>query len=417
MTARFDIDRQVASWLEAERPPVAPDGLLEAVQAGVNRTGRRPGWLVVDRWTWRHRAAIRTTVRAALVLAVVASLVAILVVVAGLIGSPRPAPPYGLTTAGLIAVDTKDGIVLTSADGSGRVLLLGGDGKNVSPTWSRDGLRLAFWHRTDADSGPWSLNVVDAGGSDRAVLTEGVNLKIRETTLNQPSNLSWSPDSRRIAFAADVDAGSSIFVASLGRSGAEQITDPKLQAVDPSWSPTGNLIAFESDASLTLHVVAPDGSAEHRLSTLDDTTLWPDWSPDGSRLAVTAGSGEATDIFVVSADGADVVNVSSDPSFEISPSWSPDGKHLAWARAPADESARSYVVVAELDLSRIIEIRVPADLAPPVWAPDGSRIYSYGLGPTGEFAELIVLDPSGVAPVVRIPAEGNIGNGNWQRLP
>ena len=35
----------------------------------------------------------------------------------------------------------------------------------------------------------------------------------------------------------------------------------------------------------------------------------------------------------------------------------------------------------------------------------------------GTFSELIVLDPEGLAPVVRIPTKGNVGNGSWQRLP
>ena len=35
----------------------------------------------------------------------------------------------------------------------------------------------------------------------------------------------------------------------------------------------------------------------------------------------------------------------------------------------------------------------------------------------GTFSELIVLDPEGLAPVVRIPAKGNVGNGSWQPFP
>jgi Tol biopolymer transport system component len=422
MTARFDIDHQVASWLEAERPPVAPDGLLEAVQAGVNRTNRRPGWLVADRWTWRHGAGIRTTVRVALLLAVVASLVAILVVVAGLLGSPPPAPPFGPTRAGLIAVDTAEGIVLVRADGTERRLLVPADGQSVSPTWSRDGLHLAYWHR-QGETGPWDLVVVDGAGHGRMVLTEGVSLLLREQDINQPSNLSWSPDSRRVAFAADVGGpggGSSIFVATLGRSGVAQITDPALFGIDPAWSPDGGLIAFRSEVTGTLRLAQPDGAGERRLSDLVGANLWLDWSPDGSRLAATVGvEGEDfdADIYVVSADGTETRDVSRDPTYEMSPTWSPDGKRLAWARIPADGSARAHVVVADADGPNVLEIRVPADLAPPVWSPDGTRLYSYRLGTDGAFSALVVLDPNGVAPPLQLPAEGNIGNGNWQRLP
>jgi hypothetical protein len=75
------------------------------------------------------------------------------------------------------------------------------------------------------------------------------------------------------------------------------------------------------------------------------------------------------------------------------------------------------VVVANRDGTRLVEIRVPADLAPPTWSPDGTRLYSYVADSDGTFSELIVLDPEGLAPVVRIPAKGNVGNGSWQRLP
>ena len=352
------------------------------------------------------------------VLAVLASIAALAVVGSGLLGPRRPAPPFGLTRAGLIAIDTKDGIVVTAADGTNRSVLVSGAGTDVSPTWSRDGLRLAFWHQAVA-RGPWSLVVVDADGSNRAVLADGVHLRAREDSFNQPSNLSWSPDSRQIAFAADVGAGSSVFVATLGSRAAMQLTDPTLRALDPAWSPTGAVIAFQSDASQTLHVVAPDGTGEHRLSNLTQTTLWPDWAPDGSRLATAAGngSGSGTDIYVVSADGAEIRDISSDPTVELSPSWSPDGSRLAWGRIPADESIRAWIVVADLNLPRVVEIRVEADLAPPVWSPDGTRLYSYGMAPDRSFSEVIVLDPTGVAPVVRLPSEGSIGNSNWQRLP
>jgi len=39
------------------------------------------------------------------------------------------------------------------------------------------------------------------------------------------------------------------------------------------------------------------------------------------------------------------------------------------------------------------------------------------MGPGGSFSQVIVMDPNGVAPVVRLPSDGSIGNSNWQRLP
>lgn len=412
-----DFDRILVGWLDDARPTSEPDGLLESVTARVRVTHRRREWLIGDRWTWSARlsglaGASCPVIKLAVLVALLAALAAGLV----LIGSARPAPPFGLTRSGYLTVDSAEGIVVARADGSDRHTLVPAGGQVVNPSWSHDGRHLAFWQRRGTVGG-WTLVVVEADGTGRTELADGISLVAREATFHQPSNLTWSPDDRRIAFAADTPSGSAILVADRIRSGVTRITDPLLQAVDPAWSPDGSVIAFESAGTTSLHLVAPDGTGEHELTGLHRTAFWPDWSPDGRLLAVAAESRTGLDIFTISTDGSQVTNVSDDPADEYSPSWSPDGSRLAWARAPTDRSARAWVVVTGPALGRATEIRVPADLAPPVWSPDGTRIYSYVADTNGTFHELVVLDPDGREPVVRIPTEGNLGNGSWQRLP
>ena len=209
---------------------------------------------------------------------------------------------------------------------------------------------------------------------------------------------------------------SSIFVADLASESARQIVDEKLRAVDPAWAPDGSVIAFQSEASSSLHVVAPDGSDEHKLGWLTDTFLWPEWAPDGSAIAVAADVNGNAEIFTVSANGSVVTNVSNNPGGDLSPSWSPDGSRLAWGRAMGS-GTRGWVVVANADGSAQVQLDEPADLAPPTWSPDGTRVYSYVSDEEGKFQALLVLDPTGVTPAIQVPAEGNVGNGNWQRLP
>jgi Tol biopolymer transport system component len=416
MTSRTDFDRALASWLTSERPPAAPDGLVDDALDEVASTARRPGWMVLDHWVWT--ASVRRLAGAGRVLAVaavIALLILALVAALFLAGSRQPAPPFGLARPGLIAVDTAEGLVVAQGDGSDRQVLIPAGGQIVSPTWSRDGLWLAFWHRTETTD-RWDLEVVAEDGSQRVRLAEGISLRSRESTLNQPSNISWSPDSRRLAFAGDTDGGSAIFVVDRDVPGPARIVDPALRAIDPAWAPDGRTIAFQSAADQALHVVAPDGSDSRRLGWLDGTMLWPEWSPDGRALVLTAFQNDNVDIFTVSADGSVVTNVSNDPSDEFSPSWSPDGERIAWGRATG-EGTRAHIVVANADGSGQVVLPDVADLAPPVWSPDGSRVYSYVVGENDEFQDLIVLDPSGAEPAVRIKIEGNVGNGNWQRLP
>jgi Tol biopolymer transport system component len=417
MNARNDFDRALTGWMADIRPAAAPSGLLDQTLERVAATKRRPQWMILDRWTWNARAqrwasASRILATAALLLLIVLAVLAAAI----LAGARRPAPPFGLANPGYITIDAAEGIVVARIDGAERRVLLARDGQTVSPIWSRDGLHLAFWHRTQ-EGEPWSLEVVDQDGEGRTVLANGVTLRGREEALNQPSSLTWSPDSRRVAYAADTPDGTAIFVADREHYGARRITDPALQGIDPAWSPDGSTILFASEQTTTLHVVAPDGTDEHELAGLKPVILWPDWHPEGSLVAVSAVVDGQLDVFTITSDGSTVTNHSHDPSDEYSPSWSPDGTHLAWARAPADGSARAWIVVTDRVGSRLVELRVPADLAPPVWSPDGARLFSYVTNDTGEFHQILVLDPEGVAPAVRIPAEGNVGNGSWQRLP
>jgi Tol biopolymer transport system component len=417
MTARDEFDRTFTAWLVDTRPTTPPEGLLDDVLTQLAATERRREWLIPDRWTWSGRARrLTTAARPALLLALVALLVVALVLVTLLAGGRRPAPPFGLTRPGWITIDTADGIQVTHIDGTNPHVLVPAEGQSLSPTWSRDGLHVAFWHRV-ANPGPWQLVVVDADGGDRQVVADGVTLQERESTLNQPSNITWSPDSRRMAYAADADGGSAIFTVDRDVYGPVRITDPSLKAVDPAWSPDGTRIAFESSAKLRLQLVNADGTGERSFDDLGETTLWPDWSPDGALIAVTVWdpTTEQTDVWTVAPDGTGARNVSRDPAADMSPAWSPDGTRLAWARAPADESARAYVVVASRDGERVVTLRVPTDLAPPAWSPDGTRLFSYVADEHMDFYEVVVLDPDGIAPPVRIPTQGNVGNGSWQR--
>ena len=269
MSGPVPVDRQVAAWLEAERPLPRPERLLEA------RPGRRsdaPGagraGSIADRWTWRHAASIARSPGPS-------SLAGGRCLagrdrwswIAGLLGSPRPAPPFG--------ADPR------RAD-------RGRHGRGDRPQqcgWQRSRRDRRAGRRTSVrrgratgctsptgtapgETGPWSL-VVGERRRHRIVRSSPTasRSRQREEAFSQPSNIAWSPDSRRVAFAADtMSTAAAIFVATLGRDGA----DPASR-IQPSGRSTlrGRREATSSRSRatrrMTLHVVAPDGSGEHAL--------------------------------------------------------------------------------------------------------------------------------------------------------
>ena len=314
--------------------------MLEAVTAGVATTRRRRGWQIADRWTWRYEARLRAAARVAVLAAVLAGLVLALAWALVLVGSARPAPPFGLTRAGLIAFDSADGIVVDTADGTARNVIVEPDGQSISPTWSRDGLHLAYWHRPGT-SGAWSLIVVNPDGSGSSVLAEGITLRDREEGLAQPSNIAWSPDSRRIAYAADVGAGPQHLRRDARSDGRRPDHRPIAQGDRPRLEARriGDRVPERTDQDSPRRRARWEQRAPAGGTAADG--LWPDWSPDGSSIATMAfvqdpvdPDKEQADIFIISADGATVTNVSRDPADEYSPTWSPDGSRLAWDRVP-----------------------------------------------------------------------------------
>ena len=56
----------------------------------------------------------------------------------------------------------------------------------------------------------------------------------------------------------------------------------------------------------------------------------PDWSPDGSQLALALATGYAIDIFLYAKDGSGRKNLTNAGSYDWWPRWSPDGRYLSF---------------------------------------------------------------------------------------
>ena len=62
----------------------------------------------------------------------------------------------------------------------------------------------------------------------------------------------------------------------------------------------------------------------------------PDWSPDGSQLALTVATGYDLDIFLYAKDGSGHRNITDQGSLDLWPRWSPDGRRISFVSDRAD---------------------------------------------------------------------------------
>jgi Tol biopolymer transport system component len=123
------------------------------------------------------------------------------------------------------------------------------------------------------------LVIVDSdGGNERIVRTPGYDVE----------SFSWSPDGRRLVFAAfpPADHRPVLYVANADGSGLRKLMQTPDHSPFPVWSPRGDMIAFDNhdDGYHAIWVINADGSGALRL-TPGFRFSNPTWSPDGTRIA------------------------------------------------------------------------------------------------------------------------------------
>src|SRR5262249_44773165 len=184
----------------------------------------------------------------------------------------------------------------------------------------------------EGNLGNGTVVVMNADGSRQRALTNGIDPV-------------WSPDGRKIAFAAHSrDGYRDIYVINADGSGLRHLTHTpgKKEDLFPSWSPDGRTIAFAryrvsgfDDTQGDIYLINADGSGLRRLTRTRDSEDDPAWSPDGHWIAYTHthtwwlnnGStriGETiSQIYVMSANGVGQRSLTPDGDLEWSPSWRP----------------------------------------------------------------------------------------------
>jgi len=208
------------------------------------------------------------------------------------------------------------------------------------PSLSPDGRWVVY---EGNQSGNLDIYLQSVGGQNAINLTRD--------SLDDDTEPAFSPDGESIAFRSSRQGGG-IFV--MGRTGesVRRVTD---SGYNPAWSPDGTQLVFATDRSNPL-ARGPDSELwvmtlatgdKHRIGEGD--AVQPSWSPHGQRIAfwgLQKGTAQR-DIWTIPSGGGFPVPVTSDPAVDWNPVWSPDGHFLLFSsdrggpmnlwRVPIDE--------------------------------------------------------------------------------
>ena len=208
---------------------------------------------------------------------------------------------------------------------------------NLFPRWRPGGKALAF---TSYKDGNPDIFLYDLSRGKITPLMDRQGLNI-------PGG--FSHDGTKLAATVSRGKNPNIFVIDVKSRKAESITSHRGVDSSPTFSPDGESLAFISDraGNPQIHIIELATGRTRRLTRLN----WcdsPSWSPTGEWVAFAgrAHRKDPLDIFLVDNTGTRTIQLTHGEGSNESPSWSPDGRFLVFT-STRDGRRRLYRMDAD----------------------------------------------------------------------
>lgn len=200
---------------------------------------------------------------------------------------------------------------------------------DLGPAVSPDGRSLVFV-RARAPTG--DLFIVSLTGTTPAAG------KPRQVTFDEVplSTPAWTSDGRELIFSSERGGRRELWrVAASGSGKPVRLSGVGENAVAVAIAPRDQRLVYErnslSRSLWKIPIEAGKGGTPVRVTSTTANDTYPDYSPDGRRIAFESDRSGVNEIWVCDADGANAVQLTTfGKGWSGSPRWSPDGRTIAF---------------------------------------------------------------------------------------